>query len=378
LLKRLLATMLLCVIAAAQQKTLQKTPPAKPAPPPIPVFDIKLTPDDSAVSIAYPDNAPMIPALCDANGNPFVKVYGTDGMHILAFTPKGAIPFDTRQITDVPEPELTNYFFVRSSGIFLLVLGMENTRKEEQSIIDEQGREGKRLVTKGEYRYYIARFDRDGTYKGALKLDSGFHYQQLAAFDSGVFVVAGLDENNTPRVALLNSSGQMLTYVQLPKDITDRPKSAAKSFEASFGSTASMDVITGSSQFFSYNENVLLERAGNIAPIYEIRESGEVRAVRLKIPNGLTLDHFIPSDHNWFIAVRKDPNDMASETIYEVNPENGEPLRQYRIESKNGFEEALSCATQDGFTGIRHKQGRLTVLHGVAEPAKQQASPAPK
>src|SRR6266700_1472397 len=239
-----------------------------------------------------------------------------------------------------------------------------------------KGQESKRVVTKGALRSYIARFDRDGTYKGALKLDSGLRPMQLAAFDSGSFVVAGVDEKKMSRVGLLNSSGQMGEYLQLPKDLTDRPKSAEKSYAASTGATASVEVIAAFSQFYPHNGKVLLIRGVDTVPLYEIRESGEVRTVRLKLPNGFIVDHLLPSDHNWFFAVRESEFDMKSETFYEVNPENGEPLRHYRIESKNGLEETLACVFQDEFIGIRHKHGRLTVLRGVAEPAKRKASPA--
>jgi hypothetical protein len=122
---------------------------------------------------------------------------------------------------------------------------------------------------------------------------------------------------------------------------------------------------------------VLLIRGGNVTPTYEIRESGEVRPVRIKIPDGLTVDHLVPSDRNWFLVVREGLLADKSDTIYEVNSENGEPVRQYRIPSKSELKEAISCAFRDGFVGLSHQQGRLTVLHGVAEPAKPQASPAP-
>jgi hypothetical protein len=306
-----------------------------------------------------------------------VKTFGSTGMQIFGFTGKGIVTFTTSQMTDIPEPSPRNVY-VSSSGIYILVTGLENVRNEEVTVKNADGQETKRTEKKGDSRDYIARFDRDGSYKGALKLDSDLHPVQLATFDSGIFVVAVVDPNKTPRVGLLNSSGQLLKFLQLPKDITDRQKSAEKSFAAASGQSASTDVIAMLSQFYSSNGNVLLIRAGNVTPIYEIRESGEVRPVRLKIPDGLTVDRLVPSDRNWFLVVREGTFADKSETIYEINPENGEPLRQYRIPSKSELEETISCTFQDGFVGISHRQGRLTVLHGVAEPAKQQASPVPQ
>jgi hypothetical protein len=131
-------------------------------------------------------------------------------------------------------------------------------------------------------------------------------------------------------------------------------------------------------QFHAYNGNMLLVRAAIETPIYEIRESGEVRAVRVKLPSGLTMDHLIPSSQNWLIDVRKSVLADESETIYEISPESGEPLRLYRIENKAGLKEALACEGQGTFTGIRHQSGRLTVLRGTAELAKQKANSVAK
>jgi hypothetical protein len=244
--KLLLATALLCASATAQQ-IQPKAPPAKPSPPPVPVFDVQLSPDPN-LSISLPDNMLMHSEGCDADGNPYVKTFGSAGMQVFGFTGKGLVTFETSKMTDIPEPSLRN-LFVSSSGIYVLVTGLENVRNEEVTVKNADGQESKRVEKKGESRDYIARFDLDGSYKGALKLDSDFHPMQLATFDSGTFVVAGMDQNKTPRVGLLNSSGQLLKFLQLPKDITDRPKSAQKSFAAS-GQSASVDVIAMLSQLY--------------------------------------------------------------------------------------------------------------------------------
>lgn len=364
-----IATALLCALAAGQQTTSAP----KTSPSPIPLFEITMS-DDQDSSIAFADSSPVVSTQCDADGNPFVKTFGPDGLQILGFTQKGVIAFATNQMTDIPEARATD-FFVANSTLYVLVTGIENARKQEIIYKDEAGQEKKRLETTGDERDYIARFDRDGSYRGSLKLDFNFHPIQLAALDSGNFVVAGLDQNRVPRVGLLDSSGQLVKYLQLPKDITDKPKSAEKSFATS-GLPASVDVIAMFAQFHPYNGNMLLVRAGTDTPIYEIRESGEVRTVRVKLPNGLTMDHLIPSSRNWFIDVRRSLLAEESGTIYEISPETGKPLRLYRIENKDGLKEALACEAEGTFSGIRHQRGRLTVIRGTAEPAKQKANSA--
>ena len=106
--------------------------------------------------------------------------------------------------------------------------------------------------TVGERRYYIARFDLDGTYRGAMKLDRGFRTLQLAVFGSGDFAVTGVDENEKPEVEILNSTGQLLAYLNLPKDITEKPERAEKSFEKLGVGEASIDVIAMFAAFYPY------------------------------------------------------------------------------------------------------------------------------
>jgi hypothetical protein len=98
-----------------------------------------------------------------------------------------------------------------------------------------------------------------------------------------------------------------------------------------------------------------------------------MRAVRVHIPNGLTIDHFISSDRNWFIDAHEGFLSHDGDAIYEVSPENGELLREYRVDIKNNVEESISCEAQSQFVGIRHRDGKLTVLHGIAEPTAKQA-----
>jgi hypothetical protein len=97
------------------------------------------------------------------------------------------------------------------------------------------------------------------------------------------------------------------------------------------------------------------------------------------MPGGLTIDHLIPSDRNWLVGVRKGLLDTKNQSVYEVNPENGEPVRRYLIESKDSRQEDLSCEIQGTFTGIVHRGGRITIVRGVAEsPAQEPANEPPR
>lgn len=329
-----------------------------------PVFEVRLSADPN-FSVTLPQSLPAIATQCDSDGSPYVKVVGFDGWEILGFTSKGVVTFVKSQMTDIPQPRIENFFV--GSSVYVLVTGIENARQEEVVYTDEEGKPLKRLETKGEPRNYIARFDRDGSYRGALKLDSDFHPLQVAAFDSGTFVAAGLDGSKKPQVALLNSRGQILKYLEMPKNL-ERTKRAEKSSSKS-GVAWPTDVIAMFTQLYSDDGLVLLVRAGTTL-IYEIQESGEVRAVSTMLPSGMAIDHVVPSDRNWFIAAKSNPIDEERESIYEVHPETGTVLAKYRILKTNGSSATVSCQNQNSFRGIEQQEGRLTVLNGSAEPAK--------
>lgn len=362
-----LAILLLSVVSATAQL---KTPPAKTTSPPVPVFDVTLLPD-SDLSVGMPDDQLVLSSQCDANGNPYASIMTLvePFQQIIGFTKKGVVTFSTSQMTDIPEPR-PGRMFMGETSLYVLVQGTENAKKEQVVSEDENRKEIKRSRTVGERGYYIARFDLDGTYRGALKLDRGFRTLQLAVFGSGDFAVAGVDENEKPQVEILNSTGQLLAYLNLPKDITEKPERAEKSFEKLGVGEASVDIIAMFAAFYPYHENVLLVRSSDLSPIYEIREGGEARSVRVKSLGGFAIEHFIPSEVNWMFNFRKG-FDGETDTIYEVSPETGELLGQYRIRSKEGAKDQISCVLQGGdFIGIRHQQGKLTVVRGTAEHAK--------
>ena len=358
---RSLLNVSLAIVVSASAHGQHPHSPGKLSPPSAPAFEVRFSADLN-LSVTFPQALPAIATQCDLDGAPYVKVAAADGWEILGFTSKGVVTFAKSQMTDIPQPSIENFFV--GPSVYVLATGIENARQEEVVYTDEEGKPLKLLQTKGEPRDYIARFDRDGSYRGALKLDSDFHPLQVAAFDSGTFVAAGLDGSKKPRVVLLNSSGQILKYLEMPKN-QESVKSAEKSFPESGG-----EVIAMFTQLYSDDGIVLLVRAGTTL-IYEIQESGEVRAVKAMLPGGMAIDHLVPSDRNWIIAARSRPLDAQSESIYEVHPETGAVVAEYRILKTDNSSATLSCQSQNSFSGIDHQEGRLTVVKGSEEPAKE-------
>jgi hypothetical protein len=372
---RIIAVVLLCTsILLSQSKSVARPPDSSQGVPKsaVPLFDVKLTPDPD-LSTPYDDRIPSNSEGCDSNGAPYIRMFKLmpHEISILRFGPKEIVTFSASKITDVADPTTVDDF-PSGSRLYMLVEG--DAHKEEVVKQLEDGSQKVYWETKGEPRSYIARFDEDGSYKGSHKLDLPFHPTRLSGFESGGFVTAGFDEDKIWRVALLDSSGGLLKYLEFPKE---KEKSPEKSFERSFGTSAGDSnarsfMFAALASFFPYHGSVLYVRGHSGAPIYEITESGEVRAVKIKAPSGHAVDGFIPSDRNWLVTfgqMGELPNREQS-VLYEVDMATGELLREYRVEQYSRFSEAeqeVACVYQDEFRAVRHEKGKLVMLRGTPQ-----------
>ncbi len=217
MLKGILLFLLFCTTAAAQIKILQtKQKPHKSAPP---VFAITFQENPDFPAMPWSSDWPgPIQGECIGNGGLYVWRWPS-GQGFAAFTAKGIVTYLSDKMSDIPHPD-PDSGSISESGVYILTSGMENPKEEPFSAEDEQGHELKLQRTTGDRHQFLARFDRDGTYQGSIKLDLPFEVFSLAVFNSATFVAQGLDENKIPRVALLNSSGQFMRYLDLKKDLS--------------------------------------------------------------------------------------------------------------------------------------------------------------
>lgn len=94
---------------------------------------------------------------------------------------------------------------------------------------------------------------------------------QLSGFSSGNFLVSGLDDRHVSRVALLDSSGQLLREIELANE---KQEAAEKIFKQSFGDQASPEtaawMLSLWTSFLPYQSDILYIRGRTGAPIYKI------------------------------------------------------------------------------------------------------------
>jgi hypothetical protein len=361
----------------------------KPLPVPLPAFEVKFEPDPQ---LSVPFDESGYPAVfaegCDDTGNPYVQVDRTFPPHsieVLKFDPKGIVTFETSKITDIAEPKWIADF-VSDSTLYMLIEGDAHTEQVTRKPEWLNGKEAVSWETKGEPHYYIAQFDPDGSYKGASKLDLPFRPTRLSGFRSGSFLTTGLDDSKKLRVALLDSRGQLLRYIEFPKE---KQEAAEKIIERSFSFTESPDsaptTLAGLASFFPHQGNVLYVRSRSGAPIYEITAGGEAKAVKIKSPEGYAVEYLLPSDRNWFVvSTEQGKYSGAKSMIYEINPASGEFLGRYvaegsgRTKAVSEGQSDLACFHEGEFISVRHQNGKLTVLRGTPVPAQAIPTAKPK
>jgi hypothetical protein len=385
MLQRIAAVFLLCAFFCASS-LCQKTPPDKPKPlPPVLTYDVQFEPDPN---LSVPFQETGYPAIfaqgCDSHGNPYVQVnriVPPNSIQVLKFDPDGLVTFETSKITDIVEPKWVSDF-ISDSQLFMLVEG--DTRTEQRTKKTDDGKDEVYWEKTGEPKYYIAQFDSDGSYKGAMKLDLPFVPKKLSGFKSGNFLATGLDASKVSHVALLDSRGQWLRDIDFPKEKQEAAeKTAARSLgtnmpSADFAST----MLSELASFFPYQSNILYIRGRTGAPIYEIHEGGDAQPLKLKAADGYSVEYLLPSDRNWFVvSTEQGKFTDAKSKVYEVNPSTGDLIARYLAEGAGGSKSTtegqsdLACFHDGEFVSVRHQDGKLTVLHGTPVPAKKITPP---
>jgi hypothetical protein len=306
-----IVALVLCAYASGQEKSVGKM---KETPHTVLTFEVKSEPDPKlAAPFQEDDNTTITSDGCDDRGSPYVQVHRVIPPHsddVFQFGENGIVTFQTNKISDIVEPKWIADF-ASDSELYMLIEG--NTRTEEHDTKNADGQDVVYWETKGEPRYYIARFDADGSYKGALKLNLPFRPKRLPGFASGNFLVAGID--------------------------------------AGF-------VRTG-------------------APIYAINAGGQAHPVKIKSPEGYSVDYMIPSDRNWFVAFAESGKDFQAKSIVgELSPSSGELLARYLVEEAGHTKEfaegqsEVACFHEGEFISVYRQAGKFTVLHGTPTPAK--------
>lgn len=318
------------------------------------------------------------PILCAGDGSSFVQLVRVNTQSassamgdILAISRQGdqVVQFGLSKINDITEAVDLN-LAVGDSDLYLLVRGSipENKiltfRKPDGGIFRQQA---------GRVQEYVARFKKDGSYLGAVRLEIPFAPLQLGVFPGGDFLIAGYEKNTfEPRIALVKSSGQFQRWVELPGDLHGRSNSTAEAdsvdkkdsdpaafprFGKTFNDNLAFAVHT--SMIIADGRNMLLLRPDYKVPVFSVSPGGEVKAIHLEMPAGYALADLKVANGKWigiYTQRRQDGNGLQIETVA-LDPATGKMTAQYTYSHSLGL--AAACVSQDQISFLTTQDTKL-------------------
>lgn len=219
---------------------------------------------------------------------------------------------------------------------------------------------------------FIAHFDKNGDYVGAVPLDIPFKPLQIGVFEDGDFLVAGAEVSTTePRVAIVASNGQLRRMLELNGDVQEQKSNSSERIEGSAaplrpGSSAdgrSLSDFVFGSQIVRDGSNLLLFRP-SATPIFSISPSGEVRSTRLTVDGSYSIYAVKPARDSWIVEFIHDaPNSPAKEfSTYAFDRNTGKALREYFFPSDLGWGFACTNGNQFTFVMADTEKNRLQLV----------------
>lgn len=195
-----------------------------------------------------------------------------------------------------------------------------------------------------EYHDYIIPFERSGERRDAIRIEDGFRASQIGVFPSGNFLVYGFDEaSHAPRLALFGNGGALLKDLRLQSGMM--PESAL--MRGPGDKTAALYVSPR--QLVPHHDAIMILQSKTKFPLLEVRESGAIRAIRPKLPEGVQVASLIPSDGNLFALV----NDKKTALIYELDTQTGAILRRFQEAStERGVH--VACVYEGSFLAFKY------------------------
>lgn len=282
--------------------------------------------------------------------------------------------FAMNQISDVHDAHLRDAYPTESSLAMLLINGTRDdsmTTSKRTIVVPGTGQQYEQDVKSGARNDYIATFDRQGNYKGAVELDLPFKPRKIAGFSSGLYLVIGSDSERKPRFAFVNADGTLQRLLD-----TERPMNGWEGVVEAAGLSnganpheflARVGPQFGQAQILSFRDKLLFVWAG-LEWILEISPTGSVRRVPIRVPEGFVVNRFTPADKMWYANFRKygaDSNADMETTLYEINPLDGMPVRQF--ETAPEYVTGISCEHDGEFLDIRFHSGHLKLLKGTPQ-----------
>jgi hypothetical protein len=360
----------ICFLAQNVPQHLGKTPLISPEP-------VSLSEVSSVEVPSLPAESIGAPLLCDPAGRVILRMAtpesGVEDPVFVSKDGKNVVRFGREKISDVPSPVLIS-IFLNGSDVYILTRGTTPLGHQDKLLT----RKGDIIVSEAtKSSRYIAHFEQDGTYAGAVPLDLPFKPARLGVFENGDFLIAGGEPStDEPRLAIVGSNGQLRRFIELKGDVhgqvgSDRAgKSKDRTALPRFGppETPSLFNAVYLSQIAKDGPNLLLFRPMN-GPVFSISPSGEMTAHELKVKGDHRLYTIKVTGGSWIAEFLHDvPGSAAVElSTYAFDPDTGTPLREYFFPADLGW--GLACTDGDEFTFVMANQKTNTLKLVTLAPA---------
>jgi len=306
------------------------------------------------------------PIRCDQDQNILTRSPNSDGLDgglIVKISRDGQkrIPFDS-MLASLKKSRVIDFFPAQGGGLFVLVSGEKDT----------------------EQRYYILRFDADGSYQSKYLVPSPFRIQRIAAFPSGDFLVLGrklpqpgsqTSMNSDPLVGIFDIGRQAVREVRIKGDIGPRTARGNESTRGAESGNSNADreyesALTMSSVMLGGDGNIYLTRRSPKGPVFAISAGGRVsHTIHLVPPQGAVLHSVQVGSRELAAEYREFSSDGTTvlATILElIDLHTGKVNAHFRAPLSFG---SFACY-QDGreFTFLlAGESGRLKIIRAVPE-----------
>jgi hypothetical protein len=223
---------------------------------------------------------------------------------------------------------------VTDAGISFLLYATRDSAKEFPTA-------GKGPRYTGDHYWYIARFDRNGSYKNSFAIDiPHFEPARIAQFDTGQYLVLGFDTLElVPKLAMLDSDGQLRSFLNPPKSLPIKSPFQ----EPQLNPSASKDrhhffrvqQAVRDYQLGHHGSAIDLLEPGSQGPIFEVFADGSVNAIPVQPHSDYELDSIIPSNGKTlfvrFAATTNKFLEPSQGTVEEIDITDGTPLKQISL-----------------------------------------------
>jgi hypothetical protein len=254
----------------------------------------------------------------------------------------------------IPRPLPTNTYKQVDSPSFFAAGSSLATLIRASKLTDQSG-----IVHPGT-DFFLSITDPEGDHPKLIQLHLEFNAAKVAVFGSGDFIAVGLDRTTfEPVAALLGPDGQLRRYL----DVFPRADGVEKDPASESTRKHDLTLSIGAVQFAPWGDDILMTAPGtDTSSVYHFRAGGQVERVRIKLPGDQQVAGILGSGgrDTWVIRTRSAEAakmmakvhvlENPEEFLYEVNPVNGELLRE--LDVKGPLPAEVACAADGKLTAI--------------------------